>query len=982
MQTPDVSLHILLVEDDLDQVQFLRTTLRIGTGSPYALTHAASLADAAGLLETVNPDIILLDLDLPDSRGIDTARAMLEQAREFPVVIFSGNADVNVALEAVRLGAQDYLLKGEAREPLFSRAIVYAIERKRVSMQLEQAQRALEERNAALEAARGELRAERDMFIAGPTVLFRRALAPGFPMIHVSRNVSQFGFVPAELATGARRFDELVHDDDRDAFTAFLTSRLAGGDGSVEHEYRIRDARGETVWLHEVTRLQRDATGTAVAQLAYVVDITRRRQAEQGLSTARRRVEDILDGIEEIIFDLDRDGTVLFVSPAVERLLGHTATDLIGRPFSELIVDTLRGEWAATLRRMFDGELSTCEFPVTARDGGEHVLHIAARRRYEDGEVRGLAGIMTDITDRRAMEHAIRDVRMQTQQYLDIAEVIFLSLDLDGRIALVNNKGCEILGYREHEIIGRDWFATCLPDSAAAEVREYFRRMLREGEKPAETHENVVVTKGGEHRLIRWHNALLHDARGSVVGVLSSGEDITERRRIEEEVRGTRELIELALWGADLGAWEWNVATDALTLNRRSLELLGFVDDDQLPSFGDLREEILPAEDRIRLRAALDEHLAGETPFYQAETWMITRSGEWKWVLERGKVVERDKTGAPLRLAGTYLDLTERKYAEIALEDSEKKFRLLAENSSDIIWTANADLELTFISPSVEHVLGYTPDEIMRMELFDVVADRVRPTAQEYFTGQLQEIVDGRSPLRPLRDELPLRRKDGGTLWAEIVATPLFDHTGRLVSIHGNTRDIHHRKLAQLALAEREEKYRLLVQNQTDLVIKIDLDGKLLFVSPSYCRMFGKSEEEILGQTFFPTVHEDDRLAALEAMKKLLEPPHTSYSEQRALTRDGWRWLGWLDTAVLDERGEVTAIIGVGRDVTERRMAERAMIESERRLRTVVSNLPVIMFTIDADGVFTLSEGMGLESLGLRAGQVVGASVFDVYADY
>lgn len=124
------------------------------------------------------------------------------------------------------------------------------------------------------------------------------------------------------------------------------------------------------------------------------------------------------------------------------------------------------------------------------------------------------------------------------------------------------------------------------------------------------------------------------------------------------------------------------------------------------------------------------------------------------------------------------------------------------------------------------------------------------------------------------------------------------------------------------ALWQREEEYRLLVENQNDLLVKVDREGHFKFVSPSYCRMFGKSEAELLGKRFIHLVHEADRAATLKAMRVLEHPPHTCQVEQRALTVRGWRWLDWWDTALVDDQGEITSIIGVGRDVTERKQAE------------------------------------------------------------
>ena len=145
---------------------------------------------------------------------------------------------------------------------------------------------------------------------------------------------------------------------------------------------------------------------------------------------------------------------------------------------------------------------------------------------------------------------------------------------------------------------------------------------------------------------------------------------------------------------------------------------------------------------------------------------------------------------------------------------------------------------------------------------------------------------------------------------------------------------------AEQALAESEERYRLLIENQTDLVVQVDSEGRFLFVSPTYCRLFGKTEEELLGSRFMPLVHEDDVEATELAMKALYDPPYKDYHEQRAKTKDGWRWLAWQDTAVLDKTGKVASIIGVGRDITQRVRAEEARRASEQRLLAILRAAP------------------------------------------
>lgn len=191
------------------------------------------------------------------------------------------------------------------------------------------------------------------------------------------------------------------------------------------------------------------------------------------------------------------------------------------------------------------------------------------------------------------------------------------------------------------------------------------------------------------------------------------------------------------------------------------------------------------------------------------------------------------------------------------------------------------------------------------------------------------------------------------------------------------TNQLQAAKVAARQIKESEEKYRLLVENQTDLVVKVDLTGKFQFISPSYCKLFDKTEEELLGKSFVPLIHEDDRESTARAMKNLYVPPYTAYMEQRAMTKDGWRWLGWQDTAILDETGNITAIIGVGRDITERKQAE-AQLHFQASLLRVVGQAVV---ATDAQGIITYFNQTAEALYGYPAAEMVGQTGKKLVAD-
>jgi len=133
-----------------------------------------------------------------------------------------------------------------------------------------------------------------------------------------------------------------------------------------------------------------------------------------------------------------------------------------------------------------------------------------------------------------------------------------------------------------------------------------------------------------------------------------------------------------------------------------------------------------------------------------------------------------------------------------------------------------------------------------------------------------------------------------------------------------------------------EEKYRLLVENQSDLVVKVDKENRFSYVSPSYCRVFGKTEEELIGYSFFPLVHPEDIETTKELMKQLYASPYTCKVTQRAMTVNGWRWFSWNDTAVIGQDGQIESVIGVGRDITERKATEEEVYRKNEEL--LISN--------------------------------------------
>jgi two-component system sensor kinase FixL len=265
-------------------------------------------------------------------------------------------------------------------------------------------------------------------------------------------------------------------------------------------------------------------------------------------SLAELELKALLDTAVDGVIIIDCYGRIEQFNRSAERLFGFGAAEVVGHNVSMLMPAPHRARHDAYIQRYL-------------RTGEAHILgvgrEIGAQRkdgsvfpaRLSIGELRTadvprFVGFVHDLSDSKQAQLDLIEAHRRAQSYLDLADVILLALDRQGRVTMINRKGCEILGYSEQELHGRDWIATCVQATEQESVQGVFTSLARARNLEQHGyHENTVITRDGRARRVAWHNSLLLDDEGEVAGTLSSGEDVTERQHAEEEAQRTRERL-------------------------------------------------------------------------------------------------------------------------------------------------------------------------------------------------------------------------------------------------------------------------------------------------------------------------------------------------------------------------------------------------------------------------------------------------------
>jgi len=531
---------------------------------------------------------------------------------------------------------------------------------------------------------------------------------------------------------------------------------------------------------------------------------------------------------------------------------------------------------------------------------------------------------------------ALNEARVQTKKekeraemYLQIAGVMLTALDERGRVIMINKKGCEILGHKEKDILGKDWFENFLPVSTRKQVRVVFKKIISGQIKAVEFFENKILNAKGEERLIVWHNAVLKDDQGKIFSILSSGEDITKEKENENLLRESEEKFHYVFDNSPVGM-SLTLLDGRINTNQALNKMLGY---SRAEMVGKKWQDITHPDDIRLTETNISSLKAGKRKIAKFVKRFFHKNGSLVWV-ELTSFLRRDETNQPLYLISVLVDITKRKQDEEKLRESEEKFSAAFHASPSLIAvTRIADGKILEVNEGYSRLLGYSRAESVGKTTAEL-AIWVNPADRLTFTSRLKKIG------RVDNFEIKLRRKDG-TVITVIDSARTMKLLGEkcILSI---AYDITERKKMELSLKESEEKYSNLVEKSNDGIVLIQ-NGKITFLNQNMSKMMGFSVKEGLDQNFLDFVAPEDRKLVYEKYVARLQGKKVETRYEFNLIDKNKNKLPIEANVSLVNFGEQVGIMAVIRDMTKAKENEKIKSEfvsvTSHQMRTPLTGI-------------------------------------------
>ncbi|RPI53763.1 MAG: PAS domain S-box protein, partial [Acidobacteria bacterium] len=448
-------------------------------------------------------------------------------------------------------------------------------------------------------------------------------------------------------------------------------------------------------------------------------------RVHEHLEASRAQTRSLIEQAPDGIFIADLSGRYTDVNDAGCRLLGCVREEILGKTILDLLPPEDVERLLQSKEVLLTGRTHVAEWRLRRKDGSYVPVEVSAKI-LRDGRWQGF---VRDISERRRLEAALRASHADLVRAQSVTDVGSWRLDVRQNVLQWSEQEYRIFGVAPGTPMTYEAFLACVHPDDRAYVDREFTAALRG--QPYDIEHRIVVD--GAVRWVREKADLEFDDNHILVGGIGVTLHITERHQRDEQLRQTQERLDLALRGADLALWDWNVASGEVIFNQRWAEMRGYRPEEVRGHVDSWRSGVHP-EDWPQVQQVLEDYFQGRRSEYETEHRVRTKSGQWIWILDRGKVFARNERGEPIRMLGTELDITARKQSEEALRLAEAKAAGILSISADGIISIDDQQRITLFNEGAEKIFGYSKKEAIGAPLEILIPERLRAAHRGHVT--------------------------------------------------------------------------------------------------------------------------------------------------------------------------------------------------------------------------------------------------------
>jgi PAS domain S-box-containing protein len=950
--------HILLLEDDRAHRDLVLRAFR-DDPEPFRVSLAGTIREARQAIESDPPDLIIADWILPDGKGLDILPRR-DGKVTIPLIIMTSFGDEHLAVEIMKSGAIDYVVKSATvfkdLPHIARRALHYwenIRERKRAEETVQESQKRLADiisflpdavlaidNDGRVIAWNGAI--ERMTGVTAADMLGKGDHAYSIPFYGKRRPIL-IDLVLMDDGEVEKKYDYIQRENGRITSETFIPTLFGG--------------KGAYLW-GTATPLY-DTTGNRVGAIEVIRDITERKRVELDLVYAQQKLKEAHNLAHIGTWDWVMENDIVTWSEEIYSLAGRDPS-LPAPTYAEHLHIYTPSSWdrlsSSVTRALTTGKPYNLELELIHLDGSiRWVIAFGGVKRDLNGKIIGLHGTVQDITERKQAELALQvsEIRFKDLFNNMSAGVSIYDVVDDGEDFIfkdINHAVERIEKVSKEDLVGRS-VLDVFPGVKEFGLFAVFQRVAKTG--IAELHP-VSIYK--DNRIAGWRENYVYKLpSGEVVALY---EDVTEKKQAEENLRVSEErfrhisgLITNFAYSCTRppgGVFSIDWITEAVG------RITGFAPDEIL-AMGCWRGIVVDEDLQV-----FDEKIAGLLPVMssQCELRIRAKDGAIRGLKCFAECVSDPVCPTCHTLYGGCQDFTDKKQAEGALRESEERYRLLADNIADVLWVLDIKTgKWTYMSPSAERLRGYTVEEVLAQSIEDVMTPASYAYTQKILPERVQRFLSDESGMNCYLDEIEQTCRDGTTIWTEVATRYLRNEQGELTLL-GLSRDIGERKRAETALRESETRFRVLIQNSSDIIRILDRDGLIVYESESSERILGYPAGYLIGKNPMEYIYPEDLEHVKKDFREVIDQvnPGTP-TEFRIRKADGeYLWVDSIGTNLLDVPG-VNGIVITTRPIQQRKEAEQALLENQARLATAMDIAGLVNWEFDvATGMFTFDD--------------------------